>query len=90
MHAQIIGRQHHGGTRPRCGSRRGILTGIAGFENDDADKDGSVSRSEFSGPEDLFQQLDKDGDGYITREEARLGHPGPCPGGTPDFKLRQQ
>lgn len=45
-----------------------------GFENDDADQDGRVSREEFSGPEDHFNRLDEDGDGYITREEARAAH----------------
>ncbi|MFW9845634.1 MAG: EF-hand domain-containing protein [Candidatus Thorarchaeota archaeon] len=45
------------------------------FESDDTDRDDRVSQSEFSGPEDLFQRLDLDGDGYITREEAREGRP---------------
>ena len=46
-----------------------------GFQRDDADQDGLVSRAEFSGPADLFARLDADGDGYISREEARQGHP---------------
>jgi Ca2+-binding EF-hand superfamily protein len=48
--------------------------GAKGFENDDADQDGSVSQGEFSGPADLFNLLDADGDGAITRKEAQMGH----------------
>jgi hypothetical protein len=56
-----------------------------GFENDDADQDGRVSQAEFSGPAELFSHLDTDGDGYITRDEARPGkHPHGGPGRPPE------
>ncbi|MGD9368263.1 MAG: EF-hand domain-containing protein [Desulfobacteraceae bacterium] len=59
-----------------------------GFERDDADQDGRVSQSEFSGPQDLFQRMDRDGDGYITQDEARSGHRGPGrrPGKAPEIE----
>jgi hypothetical protein len=36
---------------------------------DDKDKDGKVSREEFSGPKQLFDRLDANHDGSLTREE---------------------
>ncbi len=36
---------------------------------DDKDKDGKVSRAEFSGPKDFFDRLDANHDGVLTREE---------------------
>lgn len=57
----------------------------AKFTEDDADKDGVVSRTEFSGPADHFDRLDLNGDGVIQESEARQGPPGPA---RPDPKNR--
>jgi hypothetical protein len=46
------------------------------FQEDDADGDGVVSRTEFSGPSDHFDRLDLNGDGAIQESEARQGPPG--------------
>jgi len=45
------------------------------FKEDDADGDGVVSRTEFSGPADHFDRLDLNGDGVIQESEARQGPP---------------
>ena len=37
----------------------------------DRNKDGVVSRKEFSGPVDIFNRLDINGDGVVTKEEAK-------------------
>ncbi len=55
--------------------------GRAGFiERLDKDGDGKVSRREFDGPSEHFGDFDKNGDGYITKDEAPTGPP---PGGRP-------
>jgi hypothetical protein len=36
----------------------------------DADKDGKLSRAEFTGPPAPFTKLDRDGDGRLSTEEA--------------------
>ncbi len=36
---------------------------------EDADKDGRVSKDEFKGPPPLFQRLDRDGDGVLTKPD---------------------
>ncbi|MHB1080783.1 MAG: alpha/beta hydrolase fold domain-containing protein [Prosthecobacter sp.] len=65
---------------PSAGGRRGfpweVITG-----RDDKDKDGKVSKSEFSGPPQLFQRLDQNGDGLLEKSEneAFLNRPGPRP-----------
>ena len=47
----------------------------------DQDGDNRVSASEFDGPPDHFIDFDRNGDGFITEEEAPLGPPpGPPPG----------
>jgi len=35
----------------------------------DTDKDGKISKDEFRGPPQLLKRLDRDGDGYVTRQE---------------------
>jgi acetyl esterase/lipase len=44
---------------------------IAG--RNDQNKDGGISRDEFRGPAPLFERLDRNGDGMITREEHDRG-----------------
>jgi hypothetical protein len=61
--------------------------GPDGFEKDDVDKDGKVTREEFSGPADMFDHLDANGDGVITREEAKPPQDGQ---GAPPGKEAQQ
>ena len=47
----------------------------------DTDKDGKVSKDEFKGPADMFTKLDKNGDGFITEDEAPKGPPAGGHGG---------
>jgi hypothetical protein len=58
---------------PRLDRQTGRVPGK--FREDDADGDGEVSRSEFSGPGDHFDRLDLNGDGAIQESEARQGPP---------------
>jgi hypothetical protein len=44
-------------------------------EHLDRNNDGKVSRSEFDGPEDHFDLLDKNHDGYLSEDEAPTGPP---------------
>ena len=62
--------------------------GPGGFEKDDVDKDGKVTREEFSGPADMFDHLDANGDGVITREEAKPPRDGR--GAPPEKEAQQQ
>jgi hypothetical protein len=47
----------------------------------DKDGDGRVSRSEFDGPPDRFDDHDQNGDGYISAQEIGNSPPPPPPGG---------
>jgi Ca2+-binding EF-hand superfamily protein len=44
--------------------------GVARFDQMDQDKDGRLTRAEFSGPPALFDRADADSDGAITKAEA--------------------
>lgn len=46
------------------------------MERFDKDKDGKITKEEFSGPEDMFGRLDANGDGVIEESEAPTGPPG--------------
>lgn len=58
---------------PPAGDKHGPRPG--GFEKDDVNKDGQVTRAEFSGPKEMFSRLDANGDGVITREEVKAKKP---------------
>jgi Ca2+-binding EF-hand superfamily protein len=45
------------------------------FQGMDKDRDGKVSRDEFTGPKLRFDQLDKNADGYLTQQEFLGGVP---------------
>jgi hypothetical protein len=61
-------------TQQRQGRRGG--DGGGGFmKRADRDGDGKVSKNEFRGPDDHFDHLDKNSDGYITEDEAPTGPP---------------
>ena len=65
---------------PPAGGRRGIpWEAVTG--RDDRNKDGKVSKEEFSGPPQLFKLLDQNGDGMLERSEheAFVNRPGPRP-----------
>lgn len=54
---------------PNPGGGRRVIPWEAVVAKDDDNHDGKVSREEFSGPAPLFQRLDRDGDGMLTKEE---------------------
>lgn len=65
--------------RSEMGTMRGRWQGRgergpgAMIERHDANEDGKVSAEEFPGPAERFSELDKDGDGFITQDEADQG-----------------
>ncbi|GAB6908117.1 hypothetical protein DESC_610333 [Desulfosarcina cetonica] len=67
-------------SNPPAADRHGPRPG--GFEKDDVNKDGQVTRAEFSGPKEMFSHLDANGDGVITREEVKPRKP---PAGQPNL-----
>ena len=65
---------------PRRGpghGRRGQEGGKRDFMADfDKDADGKVAKSEFDGPEKLFERLDRNGDGFVDETETPKGKGG--------------
>ena len=46
---------------------------IERFESMDTDKDGKVSREEFTGPKPRFDAMDRNSDGFLTQQELLAG-----------------
>ena len=64
----VTARDPRSGRPAPGGARNGIPWAvIAG--RDDQNKDGKVTKEEFSGPPPLFQRLDTNGDGVLTPED---------------------
>ena len=71
---------------PATGEQRRGPAWEAVLARDDKNKDGKVSREEFSGPKQLFDRIDANHDGVITREEHEAfiaAMPGVRPGNQP-------
>lgn len=63
------------GQRQGQNQRRGQHQGSVFMKRADRNGDGKVSRAEFRGPAGHFDHLDKNGDGYLTEDEAPTGPP---------------
>ncbi|MBD3293496.1 MAG: hypothetical protein GF393_11270, partial [Armatimonadia bacterium] len=50
------------------------------FDRLDTNKDGTIDRDEFKGPDDAFARMDRNGDGTISRDEVGGGAEGDQPG----------
>jgi acetyl esterase/lipase len=77
--AAIMERDSRKGRLP-AGGRRGIPWEVM-TRRDDKDKDGKVSKEEFSGPPQLFLWIDQNSDGVLEKSEheAFLNRPDPRP-----------
>lgn len=61
------------GNPPRLGGEGPQGMGQHFFRKFDKDKDGKVSKEEFTGRSDRFTGLDKNGDGFVTADEMPEG-----------------
>ncbi len=89
---------------PNAGTTRGNPAAAGGGERrsppsfdqllrDDSDGDGRISRSEWKGPAPIFDRLDRNSDGFITRDEPAAGAPPATPPKqptTPEAKAPKQ
>ncbi len=77
--AAMMERDSRKGALP-AGGRRGISWEVI-TRRDDKDKDGKVSKAEFSGPPQLFLWIDQNSDGVLEKSEheAFLNRPDPRP-----------
>ena len=68
---------------PGAGASRGPGVSWEQAVRSDANKDGKISRDEFRGPPEIFDRLDKNGDGVLTKEEHEATFPPPPANGSP-------
>ena len=69
------------GQRPAGGQFAGGMSFERIAERHDADKDGKITRTEWKGPEQYFDRMDRNGDGVITAADFKGGLPGGGGGG---------
>ncbi len=61
------------------GAGRRVIPWDAVLGRDDKNQDGKVSKEEFSGPAQLFERLDANHDGFLTKDEHEAAQPKPEP-----------